>query len=532
VPNTEPDTASTIDPEAGFLSLASLFAVLGLVIGFALLANIGKTIGQKLETQNAADAAATGTGIELARGMNMVTAANHLIGELHAIVVLHQALGGDAIERPRNAPRAPQRLQQSLAQSHQIARTLSQIAGYTTPIGYDPLRDQPEAGASLYDAMIELKKIMTWAYILHATGAIFKLMGNFPIPIVSQILTGIAYIILACALAFEGKAMQEWYTLVGVRTLARITSPMKQIIQWTLIPGLYGFTSATAGAVPGLPSPLPVPGFAAQKAEEAARELAEFHGAQASLFPGLSSSPSVPLLALPVVAEPRNLNPLERSQLIRAATPWIQHWRRPWLRFGEDAVLMSRFKCFYYKYTNEFTLEMTRRAKNQFINLLILRDFQPQRQQKGEEPWARESGSGTADRWFSTVAFAHRPPVGIAAWGYFRQPNPDGFLAFAQTMIYNANPQEADRSRAGFQRRVGWDTLNWANDVPEFPGPQSQGEGCSIPQGVPEPRIRLNWQAKLVPTTRLPEAVLWSRGPTREILRRTAFFVPGLTNTH
>jgi len=529
------DESSSGRGEEGFLSLASLFAVLGLVIGFALLANVGKTIGRKLETQNAADAAATGAGIELARGMNAVTAANHLIGELHALVVLHHALGGDPVDGLKKAEPTPQGIKNNLKFSYDAAKTLSQIAGIMAPVGFNDLSQEPREGAAIYDSRIELKKVTTWAYIAHAIGSVFKLMGNFPIPIVSQILTGLGYAVVIAAMAFEYKAWSEWYVLDGLYYLSKATVPFKKSLQYAVIPGLYGYSCIVAGAVPGFATPLAIPGKAGLSAEEAAGKLGQYHQAEATLFPGLGKNTSLPLLALPVVAEPKKLKHPERSQLIRASTPWIQRWRLPWLHFGEDALLLSRFKCHYLKYTDEYTIEMTRRAKELVIpvNLLVIRELKQDGSDKGKESWAREGGSGTADQLFGTMAFAHRPKSEIASFGYYRQPNPDGFLAFAQTMIYNANPQKPDESRRGFQKRVGWDTLNWSVDVPEYPGPGGGGETCPIPTGVPEPRIKLNWQAKLVPTTRLPESMLWQREPAvKSILKRTAFELPGLTNTH
>jgi hypothetical protein len=67
--------------------------------------------------------------------------------------------------------------------------------------------------------------------------------------------------------------------------------------------------------------------------------------------------------------------------------------------------------------------------------------------------------------------------------------------------VYNANPQRPTAGPAGWQKRVGWDTLNWVVDVPEYPGPGNRVvEPAEIPN-IPLPQIRVNWQAKLVPAT-------------------------------
>src|SRR5262245_55067222 len=130
--------------EGGMLSLVSLFVVLGFLVLFSLLSNAGKTVGQKLEAQNAADAVAYSAGVEMARGLNSVTAANHLIGELQALVVLHHGLGGDELDGLARARRTPTDIQQSLQISYQLARVFS--TGGTRPNAsqYQEVRKEPD----------------------------------------------------------------------------------------------------------------------------------------------------------------------------------------------------------------------------------------------------------------------------------------------------------------------------------------------------------------------------------------------------
>src|SRR5262249_4748737 len=47
--------------------------------------------------------AAYSTAIWQARGMNAITTVNHLMGELTALLVIHDALGGPTLERSREA---------------------------------------------------------------------------------------------------------------------------------------------------------------------------------------------------------------------------------------------------------------------------------------------------------------------------------------------------------------------------------------------------------------------------------------------
>src|SRR5262249_22759801 len=80
--------------EEGSVTLISLVAAFALLLIVALVVNTGYVVTRKIETQNAADAAATAASAAMARGMNAITAANHLIGELTALVVLHHSFGG------------------------------------------------------------------------------------------------------------------------------------------------------------------------------------------------------------------------------------------------------------------------------------------------------------------------------------------------------------------------------------------------------------------------------------------------------
>jgi hypothetical protein len=142
---------------------------------------------------------------------------------------------------------------------------------------------------------------------------------------------------------------------------------------------------------------------------------------------------------------------------------------------------------------------------------------------KGREPWTHSKGSDLADDRFCFLGFARRPePSSVAARPFFRQANPDGVVCCAQAMVYNANPQRSpeEAARSGrLQPRVGWDTLNWwDSDAYEFDPQRRAAERTPdhqllpgipfrlppariIDRAAPEPKIRVNWQAKLVPVT-------------------------------
>ena len=147
--------------------------------------------------------------------------------------------------------------------------------------------------------------------------------------------------------------------------------------------------------------------------------------------------------------------------------------------------------------------------------MYVMRDTQ--HGHKGEEPWTKRGGSRLAERRFMLMGFAHRPAPSMTSPAIYKQPNRDGLVAYAQAMLYNANEQTLV-APGGYQPQVGWDTLNWKYPVDqsgayEFDhGSASAGSLWPPPlpfvgQGsAPNPVIMLNWQAKLVPVTRLREA--------------------------
>ncbi len=80
--------------EDGKVTLVTLIAMLALVVLCGFIGNVGHAVTQKMEVQNAADAAALESAQWMARGMNAITATNHMIGEATAILAVIEAIGG------------------------------------------------------------------------------------------------------------------------------------------------------------------------------------------------------------------------------------------------------------------------------------------------------------------------------------------------------------------------------------------------------------------------------------------------------
>lgn len=517
--------------EEGMISLVSLFAVMGLLILFGAFANVGRVASRKLEAQNAADAVAHGAAVEMARSLNAVSAANHLMGELTALCILHHGLGGDELDDGRRPDPAPDDLQRLVVASYNMARIASSLGSFYGPWrepsrdAYEDVRKQPEVGGAIRPSRLRLKQVLVWANTAYAIGGFIAALLE-KIPVVGQALSaGTQFAIVAPAWWFQVKCYQEWETLDRIQWLAQRTVWFKKMLMTMFIPGLHTYTRLVVANTHSL-------------METAAAELGARHGAETDIYQGIRRiggplNPGIVELyaRMPVVLEPRDPKDWSKTQLVRAATPWVQHWRVKWLQFGEQALLLSRFKCFYWDLTDQYTETITTRLRaGRFfaVRPYILQGWEPGGIEKGNEVWTRADGSRKADTLFATLGFAHRGPTRVTSFGIFRQPNPDGILAYSQGMVYGGNRQTGG-SPPGFQPRVGWDTLQWDNDVRDWPGQRPVDlETYPVPY-VPEPRVKVNWQAKLVPTTRLHEAVLYAelggfQGGTRTILTRTKFF--------
>ena len=139
---------------------------------------------------------------------------------------------------------------------------------------------------------------------------------------------------------------------------------------------------------------------------------------------------------------------------------------------------------------------------------------------KGRETWT--TNGAQAEKLFTTLAVAHHKPFTPFFNLEFHGASSDGVVAYSQAIFYNGNRQSPNTWRAGsaFQPDVGWDTLNWqgsssAAKAYEFRHGYDAGTSFNPLINLPfitftkakeHPKVKLNWQAKLTPVTRLRES--------------------------
>lgn len=257
-----PDRLLTLHAdERGMLSLVSMVTMLFFLILVATVTNIGRTINLKIDAQNTADAAAYSASVEMARGMNAVTATNHLMGELLSFVVVHRAIGGPELEKGTDvADQEPFELKMialeykiGLPVAYNAAKYAMQIAGGPyAPFAYDdgPVKDDIKTGATTRDGKIRLKLALQADYWIKVAAAALILCK--PIPIVGPILYAAGMALGAVAEVMEALILAEWKVLSLMEKVASNKALLKfrDIMYTWMLPNAYSymkFVEATSG---------------------------------------------------------------------------------------------------------------------------------------------------------------------------------------------------------------------------------------------------------------------------------------------
>jgi hypothetical protein len=194
-------------------------------------------------------------------------------------------------------------------------------------------------------------------------------------------------------------------------------------------------------------------------------------------------------------------------------------------------LTMSMSSQYYHHWTNRVALskswELRKKGNYMYVLTFSTQDG------KGKERWTKADGSHTADQLFAVTAVVSRPTKTLAVPYVFGQANTDGLVAYAQAMAYNANGQHPGHGPGTYQPEIGWNTLNWKSPV-ESSAAFAYGQGgtsgnfgdlatlFTAPQNLPHPQIMLNWQAKLMPVTRLHEMLASPQIPAeqRNVLKK------------
>ena len=521
--------------ETGMLSAVNLVTLMMMTVLLVMIINVGHVTHQKLRMQNTSDSIAYSGAVWQARGMNAITATNHVIGEMAALVILHEAVGGEALDNGDSMEEATKKQDNRLDLAYQAARA----AGARTP-AYETVRQKGGVYAerTLLDSKKVLKEYLTWCYWQKVAAKAMQATGIPPIVAAGKALE-------AAMDAFELVIWEEYKILNVLHGIARSLLPLKQIIRDELMPSAKQYTEDVVEAVPVL-------------AQATAEEIAGMNDLEGTLFP---VEPRLPVVIDPFAqafglvfddsmyvkakrphpgCPSTKLDAITRDQIVkvtqlsRASFPWVNYHRQPILSALGALLPLCKAKDFYFDHSNGASKHVCNKLQLESnMGLFVIEDYPAP--DKGYALWTENSA--LADQLFCTIGVVYRQPPTVLG---MKATHGDGMIACAQAMIYNANEQERADFRIDLtckrivpirQANVGWDTLNWkpgslqekgdpvanppnADNLPDENRP-FELLGIGIPSEYPQ--IEVNWQAKMTPltVTRLQDLRQASLGSSR-----------------
>lgn len=243
----------------------------------------------------------------------------------------------------------------------------------------------------------------------------------------------------------------------------------------------------------------------------------------------------------------KRLNQAEEryTQWVRATYPYVDSFRAPVLAQFENHLKKSEAAKHYKKWTDRYTLvkawqfrggyrfegkaggktgQWVKRPNVKPLSMYVMEgaflDAGKRRDRKGHEEWTQSTKKGKqkAEKMFTIVGMTHREIEPLFSPVIYPVASKQGMTTFAQAIFYNANEQKPAKVDATdkVQAKLGWDTLNWdtASSPPEWGAKESKSaakwpwEIFTADVKTSTARVKLNWQAKLMPVTqtRLAEA--------------------------
>ena len=292
--------------ETGKVSLLASIMMLALVALAGLIGNTGHAAKEKLEIQNAADSIAYSSTLWMARGMNAVTATNHMIGETTALAAVHEAMGGPELDHSVKLNTAENAALDGIINSLKITAPVAPSMYSPAPIpGIDrrviklvtdqtsPSDGRMTAFATIYDSRMALKRQL--ALILPAKS--FANLGFLVPPPWGYATAAASYVVHIAGTANIVLIGKEWFVLDALEAIAKIFKPMKTVIEKQLVPTLVAHANFVASF--NAESGEAEPGILNSAVERVVSDLESRLTVEADLFPRFED------LRLPVDAEPK-----------------------------------------------------------------------------------------------------------------------------------------------------------------------------------------------------------------------------------
>lgn len=299
--------------EDGKLTLVATIMMLAMIVLIGLIGNAGHAVNQKIEAQNAADAAAFSSALWMARGMNALTSTNHMLGEATAMCAIHEALGGPGLDLGiRENTQENQQLDAMITGTKTTApigpapfvppnltsidkRIIDFVTNRTTPTGDKRFK----AYATIYDSKMTLKRELN-VHLIAKNIADIGFFMPWPVNIATVPAAYATHIYSSAQIVLIGK---EWLVLDVIEQVAEAIhqAQIKQVIEQQLIPTLSAHADFVASYDPDSESF--EPGIVNNAVERTILELQDRHSTDLAVFPTSNE------LRLPVELEPApNLN--------------------------------------------------------------------------------------------------------------------------------------------------------------------------------------------------------------------------------
>ena len=226
------------------------------------------------------------------------------------------------------------------------------------------------------------------------------------------------------------------------------------------------------------------------------------------------------------------------TQWVNATYPYVDAFRAPLLAQFDRHLEIAKTREHFIKWTNRYTLvkswefrsgyrfektgaktgKWSKSPDREPLAMLMMKGaYDPNGiLRKGQETWTGSDTAGKeeAEELFTVIGLGYRELQPLFSPTVFALPHDRGLTTYAQAILYNANSQSPTvptgaNGPSNFQEKIGWDTLNWD---PAFPTPSwgsepTMGEAkwpwevFSEARQTDSTKVKLNWQAKLMPTT-------------------------------
>ncbi len=258
--------------ESGQVNLLVAVIVLGLGVASCFVGDVGQRIQQKMHVQNAADAISYSNGLWVARSLNALTTANHLMGELTAIVVIHESLGGPELDK--NHENQTSTLVNESVELDRFIDSLSDKASYRPGLIPIPILSGPDrtfvklatsvmigeksdwgrhkSGAAIFDSVMLLKHEYAAALTLKAFCGVLNRVSVALVGIGVTAPLGVTVEGFALAGHFYANRLifdllKERIFLSGLEAVVPLAASMKKPIRKILIPSISQYADSIVG---------------------------------------------------------------------------------------------------------------------------------------------------------------------------------------------------------------------------------------------------------------------------------------------